>query len=172
MGKAHLHSGSNFSYFVLKSQYGGWVKQYLKMFECIIINLNKYRLHDHRVLTEQGKKSTVKFYQNTAAISKNLKQDCCFTRIFPDFIFFFIGFYFSSEKFDNLFLMLSQDADFHPGQCRQESQSRWQSQRRHQKQYSGCCTWNVQAYKGLKVDRALLPSLGTLSQWYMTNNYT
>lgn len=38
----------------------------------------------------------------------------------------------------------------------------------HQKQYSGCCTWDVQAYTGLGGgggrNRALLPLLGTLSQ--------
>lgn len=34
----------------------------------------------------------------------------------------------------------------------------------HQKQYSGCCTWDVQAYTGLRANRALLPLLGTLSQ--------
>lgn len=76
--------------------------------------------------------------------------------------------FFDMLKYDNLFSMLSQGAVFQKKKKVKDGEKPVSvtvtQEETHQKQYSGCCTWDVQAYTGLRVNRALSLVLGTLSQ--------
>lgn len=137
-----------------------WRFNLKKKKKCISINLNKDGLHEHQGEDAHGQvlpKVCRLFLKTLVLIPK---------QIFPNF--------FDMIKIWQLVLNVVTRRSFAKGSRMAKSQSQWQShRRRHIKSNTVvCCTWDVQAYTGLRANRALLPLLGTLSQWYMTNNHT